>query len=72
MRRGARQKRSRTLALDSTVGASQGETSSPFSFVRSSARGCSGPSQRNQPVGGWRWYMWLAAPKKPSRPSSRS
>ena len=42
------------------------------SLLRSKARGRSGPSQPVQAVGGLRWYICAAGPKKPSRPSSRS
>jgi hypothetical protein len=53
-------------------GASQGDAMAPSSRLRSKQRGRSGPCQSTQPVGGWRWYMWVAGPKKPSLPSSRS
>jgi DNA-binding MarR family transcriptional regulator len=55
MRSGTRQKRSLTLALDRTAGASHGEACASVILLRSKARGRSGPSQSTQPVGGLRW-----------------
>ncbi len=67
-----RQKRYCTWALCSTGAASQGQARGPPSRFRSNARGRSGPSHATQPVGGWAWMNWVAGPKNPSRPISRS
>ena len=58
--------------LDSRRSACHGEGWSCARRVVSKARGRRGPSKLSQPVGGRRWYMWVAGPKKPSRPISRS
>ena len=78
----AQQLRPRRLALDQQrelrpvtqqLGrASQGMGPNSPKRLVSKARGLNSPSKRRQPVGGCLWYMWVAGPKNPSLPSSRS